>query len=184
MPLPVEKTFGVPWDRLERALKRIKELQGPKPKGSQIWPTIFLCGLELYQSYGSIHGRPPVHPEHDGLLERVEEALPVFVKAMSIHGPAKVERAILRTKCPEFHFFQTAFFSFEDMLADSVKDWISQGAAEQKFTQLVFGMGVIALVNPCSREPILTVLRKPFPFHHDLQDVVNGFKWNAEWAGN
>jgi hypothetical protein len=70
------------------------------------------------------------------------------------------------------------------MLADSVKDRLAQATAEQNFTRLVFGMGVMAMINPCSREPILTVLRKSPPFHHDFQDVVNGFKWNAEWAGN
>jgi hypothetical protein len=71
---------------------------------------------------------------------------------------------------------------FEDALPDSVKVWLAAAEPGHNFTRLVFGMGAVAFSNPCSRERIISMVKSRFPVHHELQDVLFGFKWHPEWA--
>jgi hypothetical protein len=89
-------TFGVPWERLCKARQRVEEFYAPKPRASQVWPVIFLCGLKFGGTYGASHGQQVIHATDDGLNQHVAEALPILMMLADIPGPRppKAERAI------------------------------------------------------------------------------------------
>ena len=176
-------SFGVPWARLERAVARLKQLQGPRPSFTGVQPILFLCGLKYLLTYRQATNRRLTHYIDDGLRETVDLALPPLMDAVkSFRVDEPVGRLRFSAANPEFEQVRCAFLVFEHRLTPAINLWLNRGSREANIVRLTFGMGVAARFAPCAHTHVRAMMKRPLRFPPGVLDVLESFRWSAQWS--
>jgi hypothetical protein len=148
----MQPVCGIPGERIELAVRRLKELAGGLEDSMWLYPALFLCGMKYGLTRFSAE-QPAGHALDDGLDEVAKRTLAVLIRSAK-SGKMKqlLKSAGWQLEGSEYVALRFAYLELEDEIPATVSKWLQHGNEQENRCRLAIGMGARSLFDSHSYE--------------------------------